>query len=85
MSASQGAPSSPPAWAYEDRGQAVMAIYWTETAIALVFVLARLYARTTLRSLGTDDLFMLISLVSLRRTWTSLCKSDRSCRQPSWL
>ena len=59
-------PISAPADGNRDRGQAAVIAYWTQTAIAIVFVAGRFYARRMIRSTGLDDWFMLVTLVSLR-------------------
>lgn len=48
----------------QDLGPATMAIFWTETGIAILIVAARFYARTMIKGVGRDDWFMLATLVS---------------------
>ncbi|CAM1511889.1 Fc.00g094020.m01.CDS01 [Cosmosporella sp. VM-42] len=51
---------------YGGRGPTVNAILWVETVIATAFVVLRIYTRKViLRSLGLDDLFLLITLILL--------------------
>lgn len=52
----------------QDRGPAAVAIYWTETGIAILIVAARFYARTMIKSVGRDDWFMLATLVSTQES-----------------
>lgn len=47
-----------------DRGPAVVALFWSETGIAIVIVAARFYARTLIKAVGQDDWLMLATLVS---------------------
>ena len=49
-----------------DRGPALVALYWTESAVAILLIVFRFYARWTIRSLGKDDWMMLFTLVSER-------------------
>lgn len=51
---------------YGGRGPTVNAALWTETAIAAVFVFARVYTRVfILRSAGWDDALLIITLVCI--------------------
>lgn len=48
------------------KGPMIIAVLWTETAIATLFVVARCYTRRViLRSLGLDDALLIITLVSI--------------------
>ena len=62
--ASPGAPLPSPG-PNDDRGPAVTAIFWSEAAVAVLVVSLRLYARRSIRALGADDWFMLITTVSV--------------------
>ena len=53
-----------PADGDRDRGGAVIAIYWSIAAVAMLIVGLRFYARRLVRATGADDWLMLISLVS---------------------
>lgn len=48
----------------QDRGPAAVAIYWSQTGVAILIVAARFYARTMIKGIGRDDWFMLATLVS---------------------
>jgi hypothetical protein len=48
-----------------DRGYAVMATLWTESVVAALVVLMRLYARAQIRKISWDDWLMFITLVHL--------------------
>lgn len=48
----------------QDRGPAALAIYWSETGIAILIVAARFYARLMIKGVGRDDWFMLVTLVT---------------------
>ena len=45
------------------KGSALLAVYWTQFAIALSFVSLRVYARCLIHALGWDDFFMLLAMV----------------------
>ena len=47
-----------------DRGPALVALYWTESAVAILFIILRFSARWTIRGIGKDDWMMLFTLVS---------------------
>lgn len=47
----------------QNRGPAIMAIFWTETMVAFFFVMARFYSRIKIRGLGIDDWIMLLAIV----------------------
>ena len=47
-----------------DRGPALVALFWTESAVAILFIVSRFYARWTIRAVGKDDWMMLFTLVS---------------------
>lgn len=48
-----------------NRGPVVMAILWTESAVAVIFVSTRFYARTMIKRISWDDWLMLVTLVSI--------------------
>lgn len=48
----------------QDRGGAVIAVYWSITAVAMLVVGLRFYARRLVHATGADDWLMLVSLVS---------------------
>lgn len=50
-----------------DRGPAVMVVIWTESAVAVLIVAMRYYARTLIRKHSWDDLLMLVTLVCVFR------------------
>lgn len=55
----------PPGFAQQDKGPTILAICSTLTAVATVFVAARLYVRTTILSrVGLDDWLIVVSIVS---------------------
>lgn len=48
-----------------NRGPSILAVGWTECAIAILFVNARMYTRISLiHNVGIDDWMMLLALVS---------------------
>ena len=47
----------------DDRGQAAVAIYWTQAAVPIIVVALRFYARILIRSVGVDDWLMFATLV----------------------
>lgn len=50
---------------YGGRGPTINGVLWSETALAAVFVFARLYTRKfILRTQGLDDLFLILAWVS---------------------
>lgn len=48
-----------------NRGRVVVAILWTETAVAVIIVSMRFYARTMIKRISWDDWLMLVTLVSI--------------------
>ncbi|KAJ5281523.1 integral membrane protein [Penicillium angulare] len=46
----------------QNRGPALVAIYWTESAFATIAVLLRLYGRRLIRNFGADDYVMVFAL-----------------------
>lgn len=48
-----------------NRGPVVVAILWTETAVAVIIVSMRFYARTMIKRISWDDWLMLVTLVSI--------------------
>ncbi|CAM1504640.1 Fc.00g022310.m01.CDS01 [Cosmosporella sp. VM-42] len=52
--------------AYGGRGPAVIGVLWTQSVVASIIVLLRVYTRKViLRSVGWDDLFLLITIILL--------------------
>jgi hypothetical protein len=48
----------------EDKGPMILAVCWTFTALALLFVIARLFVRVAVhRALFIDDYFIILSIV----------------------
>jgi hypothetical protein len=47
----------------EDRGPRLEAAYWTWSAVSILMLCLRLYARVKIRGLGWDDWMMLITVV----------------------
>ena len=54
----------PPAGGDRDRGPGLVALFWTECALAMIIVGLRFYARISIRNLGADDWMMLFTVVS---------------------
>ncbi|KAF7885516.1 uncharacterized protein EAF02_004025 [Botrytis sinoallii] len=52
-----------PADGDQDRGGAVIAVYWSIAAVAMLVVGLRFYSRRLVRAIGADDWLMLISLI----------------------
>lgn len=48
-----------------NRGPVVVAILWAETAVAVIIVSMRFYARTMIKRISWDDWLMLVTLVSI--------------------
>ena len=48
----------------EDRGSALIAIYWVECSIALIVIAMRLYSRMLIKGIGKDDYIMFFTMVS---------------------
>ena len=53
----------PPLSSELDRGPALLTIYWTQFAVALVAVVLRFYARYSIQAIGWDDWTMAITMV----------------------
>ena len=53
----------PPTDKNRDRGPYLIAIFWTECAIALIAVSLRIHGRNMVRKLGPDDYMMLFTMV----------------------
>jgi hypothetical protein len=66
----------------DDRGQAAVAIYWTQAAVATIVVALRFYARILIRSLGADDWLMFATLVRGPSSFLGLL-SGRTTNQTS--
>lgn len=47
----------------EDRGPRLEAAYWTWSAVSILMLCLRMYARVKIRGLGWDDWMMLITVV----------------------
>jgi hypothetical protein len=52
-----------PAGGNQDRGPALLAIFWTECVIALIVVALRTVSRVSYNKLGPDDYAMILTLV----------------------
>lgn len=53
-------------WAAQDKGPAIVAICWAFTAMATVFVVARIFTRIKMyNKLRSDDYWVIAGLVSL--------------------
>lgn len=48
----------------EDRGSKLLALYWTQIALAVVIIILRFYSRMRIQGLGPDDWIMLFTVVS---------------------
>lgn len=46
-----------------DRGQTLIIVWWTEIALASIFIFLRVFARRLRRSLGIDDVVMICAWV----------------------
>jgi hypothetical protein len=69
----------------QDKGPMILAVCWTFTVLALLFVLARLFVRVAVhRTLFIDDYFIILSIVSLTLSFSiaSLvqCNSLTNCK-----
>ena len=53
----------PPTGGNKNRGPALLAIMWSEGAVALIIVVLRLYARLMIKRLGIDDWIMFFTMV----------------------
>lgn len=50
----------------QDKGPTILALQWTLTVLATIFVAARIFVRTTLvKRMGLDDYLIILSLVSI--------------------
>lgn len=63
--------SAPPAGGDQNRGPALVAIYWAETSFAILAVALRLYGRKLINGFGADDYMMVFTLV--RTPFLFLC------------
>lgn len=63
----------PPVGGDRNRGPALIAIFWTECVIALVFLSLRCYARILIGNVGKDDWIMFAVAVGAARGF--LCNS----------
>lgn len=61
------APAPPPVDDDHNRGPALMAVFWIQCGIAIVFVSLRCYARHLIRNLGKDDWIMVAAAVCAAR------------------
>lgn len=57
-------PLPPPLHGDQDRGSALLAMWWTELSICIVMVTMRVYSRYKLKNIGVDDWFIVAALVS---------------------
>ena len=48
----------------QDRGSALLAMWWTELSICIVMAAMRMYSRFKLKNIGVDDWFIVAALVS---------------------
>lgn len=55
-----------------NRGPQLLPIYWTQFAIALIFVALRFRARFSIRAIGWDDWTMATAMVLMFRTQSCL-------------
>lgn len=53
----------PPSGGDQDRGPALMAMWWTELSISIIMVAMRMYSHYRLKNVGVDDWFMVTALV----------------------
>lgn len=56
--------SSPPIDLNANRGNAMLAILWVETTVAILVVGLRMWGRLLIRKIGIDDWAMVFALVS---------------------
>ena len=68
-------PSSPPD--NSNNGTVLLAMYWIQFAIALIFVAARLYARHLIQKLDRDDIIILLAMVGLQRKSNAFLRNAR--------
>ena len=54
----------PPVGGDQNRGGALIGMFWTECALAIAILGLRFYARISMRNLGADDWTMLFTVVS---------------------
>ncbi|OJJ96431.1 hypothetical protein ASPACDRAFT_1890849 [Aspergillus aculeatus ATCC 16872] len=57
------ATAEPPASGDRDRGPAIMAVLWTEAAVALAALALRLYGRRLVKGFGADDHMMTFTVI----------------------
>ncbi|RAH67290.1 uncharacterized protein BO66DRAFT_422263 [Aspergillus aculeatinus CBS 121060] len=57
------ATTEPPASGDRDRGPAIMAVLWTEAAVAVAALALRLYGRRLVKSFGADDHLMAFTVI----------------------
>lgn len=55
--------SAPPAGGDQNRGPALVAIYWAEASFAILAVALRIYGRKLINGFGADDYMMVFTLV----------------------
>ena len=53
----------PPPDGDRHRGPELLAVFWTECAVALIFVSLRIYSRVMIRGIGYDDWIMFFTMV----------------------
>lgn len=58
-----GPPQIPPGILDQDRGSAIIVIFWIQASVAMAIVAARFWARILIKSVGIDDWLMLFTLV----------------------
>lgn len=54
---------TPPVGGNQNRGPQLMAMFWTESAICILLLSLRFYARISIRGVGYDDWMMLATVV----------------------
>ena len=75
----------------EDRGPYLLAIYWTECAVAILVVALRLWSRMMIKNFGLDDWAMIFTLVKLYISRPRTAKANESMHRlylshyPVWL
>ena len=50
----------------QDRGPELLAVFWTECAVALAVMFLRVYARLMIKNVGLDDWVMFLTMVRQR-------------------
>ncbi|KAF7528052.1 hypothetical protein G7054_g10244 [Neopestalotiopsis clavispora] len=64
VSSTMSSPASPaPPVSDENKGPWLLALFWTEAAISIIFVALRFYTRFLMRGIGVDDWLMLVALI----------------------